>query len=88
MAPRTESKQSSVSQVSGRRIPRSINPISATAHLTGMGLDWKSQYQKINDSKRYGDIAIPLETAGGIQKMLFLPVEELWPPSHNCLDIN
>ena len=45
--------------------------------VKNMGLNWKSQYQKIKDSQRYGDIAIPLQTPGGVQEMLFLPAEEL-----------
>ena len=42
-----------------------------------IGLDWKSQYQKIKDDQRWEDITIPLETSGGIQEMFCLPLEQL-----------
>jgi hypothetical protein len=45
--------------------------------VEGIGLDWRSQHQKISSSKRYGDITIPFETAGGKQDMIFLPMKKL-----------
>jgi phage antirepressor YoqD-like protein len=43
----------------------------------GMGLDWKGQSKKITTSTRYGHITIPLQTAGGIQEMLCIPLKKL-----------
>lgn len=46
--------------------------------VEGMGLDWGTQRRKIADStERYGTIYMPLQTAGGIQKMLCIPMENL-----------
>ncbi|QTA84860.1 phage antirepressor N-terminal domain-containing protein [Desulfonema magnum] len=45
--------------------------------VEGIGLDWKSQYAKIRNAKRYGDITIPLQTPGGFQEMLCIPLKKL-----------
>jgi hypothetical protein len=45
--------------------------------VEGMGLNWRSQQAKLRASQRYGVIAIPLETKGGIQEMLCIPLEKL-----------
>jgi len=44
--------------------------------VNGMGLIWARQSQKIRDS-RYRHMYIPMQTSGGIQKMLCLPVKKL-----------
>jgi hypothetical protein len=43
----------------------------------GMGLDWGSQCKKIKDDRRYSVVTIPLNTSGGIQEMVCLPVKQL-----------
>jgi phage antirepressor YoqD-like protein len=45
--------------------------------VEGVGLDWKGQSKKISVSSRYGHIKIPLQTAGGIQEMLCIPLKKL-----------
>ena len=45
--------------------------------VEGMGLDWRSQQAKIRTSERYGDITIPLDTPGGLQEMLSIPLKKL-----------
>lgn len=45
--------------------------------VLALGLDWKSQHYKIQESQRYGDITIPCQTPGGIQEMLCLPLKKL-----------
>ncbi|GBC63631.1 hypothetical protein DENIS_4629 [Desulfonema ishimotonii] len=42
-----------------------------------MGLDWSRQRKKISTSSRYGHMAIPLQTPGGIQEMLCIPLRKL-----------
>ncbi len=42
-----------------------------------LGLDWKSQHAKIKLAQRYGDIAIPLHSPGGIQETLCIPLRKL-----------
>lgn len=45
--------------------------------VEGMGLQWARQSQKIQDTKRYTHMYIPLQTAGGSQEMLCLPLNKL-----------
>lgn len=45
--------------------------------VEGVGLDWKGQSRKIGASTRYGLITIPLQTAGGLQDMLCIPLKKL-----------
>jgi hypothetical protein len=45
--------------------------------IEGMGLDRKSQQHKITSTPRYGHITLPLQTPGGIQKMLCIPIAKL-----------
>ena len=45
--------------------------------VEGMGLDWRAQQAKIRASKRFDDIAIPLQTSGGIQEMVCIPIKKL-----------
>ncbi len=51
--------------------------IAMKSVVEGMGLDWKSQYAKIRNTKRYGDITIPLQTPGGLQEMLCIHLKKL-----------
>jgi len=46
--------------------------------VENIGLDWKSQYAKLNSQREKfgcGDIAIP--TKGGLQKMICIPLKKL-----------
>ena len=45
--------------------------------VEGMGLDWKSQYAKVKEDKRYGVITIPYRTKGGTQEMVSLDADHL-----------
>jgi hypothetical protein len=45
--------------------------------VEAIGIDWRSQRQKISSTKRWGDITMPFETAGGKQDMIFLPLKKL-----------
>lgn len=45
--------------------------------VEGMGLAWQSQQAKIRASKRFDDIVIPLQTPGGIQEMVCIPMQKL-----------
>jgi len=54
-----------------------IEYVAMKSVVEGMGLDWKVQHRKIVSSKRYGHIAIPLATSGGIQEMLCIPLAKL-----------
>jgi len=52
--------------------------------VEGIGLDWRSQGRKITSNPAW---VIPLQTTGGIQKMLCIPMEKLnaWRFSINSL---
>ena len=45
--------------------------------VEGMGLAWQPQHRKIVDSPRYSHMVIPLETSGGVQETLCLPLDRL-----------
>lgn len=45
--------------------------------VEGMGLQWGAQYSKIKATKRYSDVDIPLQTPGGPQEMVCLPLTKL-----------
>lgn len=45
--------------------------------VEGLGLDWRSQQAKITASSRYGHMSIPLQTAGGKQEMICIPLRKL-----------
>lgn len=45
--------------------------------VEALGLDWRSQHEKLRRNKRYGDITIPLQTASGVQDMLCIPMRKL-----------
>ncbi len=45
--------------------------------VENMGLVWHRQSQKIQDSTRYQHKVIPLNTPGGTQKMICIPIEKL-----------
>jgi len=45
--------------------------------IEAMGLNWKSQSVKLNKDSRYGVIAIPYETASGVQEMVSLNADHL-----------
>ncbi|MCX5819744.1 MAG: phage antirepressor N-terminal domain-containing protein [Deltaproteobacteria bacterium] len=45
--------------------------------VEGMGIDWRGQQAKIRKSKRFDDISIPLQTTGGIQEMVCMPITKL-----------
>lgn len=42
-----------------------------------LGLDWKSQRAKLNLSERWGVITLPLETSGGEQLAMCIPLRKL-----------
>ncbi|MDM8551910.1 phage antirepressor N-terminal domain-containing protein [Desulfobacterales bacterium HSG2] len=54
-----------------------VEYVAMKSVVEGMGLNWRAQQAKIRSSKRYGDIAIPLATSGGIQEMLCIPLAKL-----------
>jgi hypothetical protein len=45
--------------------------------VEALGLDWKVQHRKISSSTRYGHMTTPLQTTGGIQEMLCIPLRKL-----------
>jgi len=45
--------------------------------VEGMGLSWQGQQTKIRTSRRYQAILIPLQTNGGLQEMLCMPLTKL-----------
>lgn len=45
--------------------------------VEGMGLDWKSQFDKIKQRFAKGMVEIPIPTLGGLQQMLCLPLRKL-----------
>ncbi|QTA84859.1 phage antirepressor N-terminal domain-containing protein [Desulfonema magnum] len=45
--------------------------------VEGMGLAWQVQQRKIISSERYHHMVIPLQTIGGIQDMLCIPLKKL-----------
>lgn len=49
-----------------------LKPIS-----DGIGLQWKTQWRKIEGSERYGHMTIPLPSPGGIQDHLCIPLRKL-----------
>ncbi len=58
--------------------------------VEGMGLDWDAQRRKIKDSGRYGDTTLPLQTVGGLQEMVCIPLTKLsgWLFSINPEKVN
>jgi hypothetical protein len=45
--------------------------------VEALGLSWPNQAKRLSWGGRYGDIAIPLQTAGGTQDMLAIPLRKL-----------
>ena len=42
--------------------------------VEGMGMAWTTQFRKISESERYDHTVIPLQTSGGQQEMLCIPL--------------
>lgn len=65
----------------GRQIP-SVNVgderyVALKPIVEGMGLDWKRQLRKITGDKRWCHMDTPFETAGGLQRMVAIPLRKL-----------
>lgn len=45
--------------------------------VKNMGLDWKTQLEKIQKDTRYGHMPIPLQTASGVQNMVCMPLKKI-----------
>lgn len=45
--------------------------------VEAMGLEWARQNQKISEDERYVHMSIPFQTAGGMQEMTCLPLDQL-----------
>lgn len=45
--------------------------------VEGLGLTWGAQQKKLRWNGRYSDIAIPIQTASGVQDMLCIPLRKL-----------
>ena len=45
--------------------------------VSNLGLDWKSQRAKLNLNQRWGVITLPLETSGGKQSVMCIPLRKL-----------
>ncbi len=45
--------------------------------VEGMGLAWQPQIQKLKNTERFNHVVIPLQTMGGVQKMLCIPLNML-----------
>ncbi len=51
--------------------------IAMKSVVEGMGLAWQVQQRKIISSERYHHMMLPLQTSGGLQEMLCIPLKKL-----------